>query len=299
MFFIFEGPDGSGKTTLARDLERQGWRYHHEGPPPVPCPSLIEHYAQLLLSVRQPTVFDRLFLGEVIYGPLLRGHDKIGGQVGVDMLNQLVWALGGRTIIFLPGLETSWLNMKSRKGELVKAVEDHAKVYNAYCEYADDENMDYGKYDYKTDFGHSMGPPRLPKGMVGHHSARVVLVGDVANSATLDLPFFAEDGSSGYLRECLRRAGYHPRDYILVNANKIDGTSWKVADMVEEFWHPENRPEIVALGNNAYEAAYDVVNHKLNHPAYQKRFKSTETVKYIEQLSKILERTRTPRRSLA
>ncbi len=299
MFFIFEGPDGSGKTTLAKDLQRQGWHYHHEGPPPTVCPSLIEHYAQLLLNAPERTVFDRLFLGEVIYGPILRGYDRIGGQVGVDMLNQLVWAMGGRTIIFLPGRTTSWNNIKNRKGELITAEERHRQVYDHYAGFAQDDEAGYGTYNYNKSFGYVMGPPRLPKGMVGHHRARVLLVGDVANSKTLDLPFFAEDGSSGFLRECLRRAGYLPQDYILVNANKIDGSSWEVEDVVEEFWHPENRPRIVALGNNAYDAVKNIVDHKLAHPAYQKRFRSSETANYIDELSGILARSRKSSRSLA
>lgn len=70
--FIIEGPDGAGKTTYAQALcEQFGYEYHHEGPPPIGV-NTFTHYLRLL-ERSKPTVFDRLHLGELVYGPLLRG----------------------------------------------------------------------------------------------------------------------------------------------------------------------------------------------------------------------------------
>lgn len=74
--FVIEGPDGAGKTTYAKAMcEQFGYAYHHEGPPP-PGVNIFEHY-RLLLEFSKPTVFDRLHLGELVYGPLLRGTSGI------------------------------------------------------------------------------------------------------------------------------------------------------------------------------------------------------------------------------
>lgn len=74
--FIIEGPDGAGKTTYSRKLcEQFGLAYHHEGPPPADV-DIFKHY-KFLLETKIPTCFDRLHLGEMIYGPLLRGKSGI------------------------------------------------------------------------------------------------------------------------------------------------------------------------------------------------------------------------------
>jgi DNA polymerase III delta prime subunit len=73
--FIVEGPDGAGKTTYATALAAQfGLKVHHEGPPPAD--NIFGHYYQLL-DRQQAMVFDRLHLGELVYGPLLRGKSGI------------------------------------------------------------------------------------------------------------------------------------------------------------------------------------------------------------------------------
>jgi hypothetical protein len=73
--FIIEGPDGAGKTTYAKQLcDMLGMAYHHEGPPPEG--NVFAHYRQLL-EQPTPTVFDRLHLGELVYGPLLRKKSGI------------------------------------------------------------------------------------------------------------------------------------------------------------------------------------------------------------------------------
>jgi hypothetical protein len=69
--------------------------------------------------------------------------------------------------------------------------------------------------------------------------------------------------------------------------------------MVENYWHPEKRPRIVALGNEAMDAVMNIADMKISHPAYQKRFKSSETEKYIHELARIFQRTRVISRSLA
>lgn len=110
---IIEGPDGAGKTTLAHDLcKRYGMAYHHEGPPPNP--GAFEHYRSLL-DWPEPTVFDRLHVGELVYGPLLRG----GSQLTLEQANLL--NRKADLVICLPPWETCLDNTRPRD-EMIKDV---------------------------------------------------------------------------------------------------------------------------------------------------------------------------------
>lgn len=74
MLIIVEGADKTGKTTLCKVIaKRFGYRYHHFGPPKK---RPADEYIDFLLSLKQPTVCDRFHLGELVYGPMLRG--KVG-----------------------------------------------------------------------------------------------------------------------------------------------------------------------------------------------------------------------------
>lgn len=77
MIIIFEGPDGSGKTTLARatvellaqvDLDRPALYMHASAPERHP---LVEYTSPLRPG--RNYVLDRWHLGEMIYGQLYRG----------------------------------------------------------------------------------------------------------------------------------------------------------------------------------------------------------------------------------
>lgn len=71
---ILEGPDGAGKTYTANILvTKYGYSYRHEGPPPQGL-DLLTHFEVLLESYPQPFVLDRSAIGEIVYGPILRGR---------------------------------------------------------------------------------------------------------------------------------------------------------------------------------------------------------------------------------
>lgn len=80
MIVVLEGPDCAGKTTLAEALTAERGTVRANGKPPVGRP-LFEHYAgQVALAAGSPselTVFDRLHVGELIYGPLFRGKSAL------------------------------------------------------------------------------------------------------------------------------------------------------------------------------------------------------------------------------
>lgn len=72
---VIEGPDGTGKTTLANALvERLGFEYDHCGPPEKPA---LQFYMDSINRHDGDTVIDRLHVGSYVYGKAFRGLDDL------------------------------------------------------------------------------------------------------------------------------------------------------------------------------------------------------------------------------
>lgn len=74
--FIIEGVDGAGKSTLAQRFVEAGYelihcryRSHESG--------IVGFYDELLRENRDKVIFDRSFISEAAYGPVLRGASRI------------------------------------------------------------------------------------------------------------------------------------------------------------------------------------------------------------------------------
>ena len=127
---IVEGPDGSGKTTLAQYLSYELYLdYHHEGPTPIDV-SPIDYYSQLLRAATN-TVFDRLALGERVYGPILRGSDRLGHS-GWITFQTLVCEMQALQIMCLPSLNVCFEAWASGREELFTNREQFVRTYDAF-----------------------------------------------------------------------------------------------------------------------------------------------------------------------
>lgn len=72
MLIIIEGPDRTGKTTLAKHLQETFCLdYIHCSKPKTDNPYL--EYLELIDSIKKPTVIDRVYFSEFVYGNLWRG----------------------------------------------------------------------------------------------------------------------------------------------------------------------------------------------------------------------------------
>lgn len=297
---ILEGADGTGKTTLARLLEtKYGFRYHHEGPPPKGV-DLLRYYAHIFYTAckeTQPVVFDRLHVGEAVYGPILRG--SIYGMAEIKLMNRLILAAGANVTWCNVDIGVAYINWKNRlQSELFKDEKLFVQVYEKYVQLFKDPLLDYaGLFNY-TQISAELAAEALdtlvkefvtkalPVGVIGHPNARFLFVGDIANQEVLDLPFFDLGNSSLYINNALEAAGYKENEIALCNARTLDGRVW---DGIEEA--ASRFPCVVALGTQAESVLWRLnlgtALKAIPHPAYWKRFQSSGTGEYVEMLASI------------
>lgn len=292
---ILEGPDGAGKTTLAQKLiKKHGFLYHHEGPPPEGSGSLLHYYAERLLDAKEPTVFDRFHLGEMVYGPLLRGASRISGEEAV-LMNRLIAGTGTVVLGCLPPFGVCLRNNRAKE-EMIKDERVLAEAYKQWLSI-----LHYGAglllvnghiYDYESQEYFLQATEACDDAVIGSPHAKFLFVGEKPNGA-LDLPFFTAERSSQYLNHRLAAAGFAERDCAFTNAHHPDGMSRNLAKAVLGFHRPI---VVVALGKAAEEAVKDQrLKHisrvtsvqQLPHPSFWKRFHATEETKYEAMLQEI------------
>ena len=117
MIIIIEGPDGSGKTTLAGVLSRQtGFPMVHRTQPKSEEEKarMMQEYVATIKAGKN-AIFDRCWYSEMVYGPIMR--DK--SVISYPEMYELEWLLTkrGALIIYCTDRpETLWYRC-SKRGE--------------------------------------------------------------------------------------------------------------------------------------------------------------------------------------
>lgn len=280
---IFEGVDGSGKTTIAKEYaDYINARYVHFHNLPRITTSLNRLYAEAMLPAvlgYQDVVLDRCWLSERPYGIVMRnGEDRVG-VAGQRMLERLAMRCGAVVVCADPGWGAVRGNYITR-GKKVELVEDLTvleEVYNLYLQimtYLPCLDFAYNGSTSATIFNDIKNSrmPCHPLGVAsaGNYAAKIILVGEkFAERHNNDLwyqwPFasFDDHGCSAWLTR-------------LLHQNKIPENQlcWVNADQDLSFLEGNLEDTVIALGNTAHDVLTKLrCNHQfVMHPQAHKRF---------------------------
>lgn len=224
MKLIVEGPDGSGKTTLINNLGLKrlhlkslrggvggttaaGWAGQDEAP---------TAYARRLREEPDGTAFDRFYLSELVYGPLLRGQAAITEDEAV-LVRRVECALGIQTILCLPGWTRTWNNV-TEAGRERPEYQTRSFLLQAWLAWSQMAWQARGKhYNFETDQIPVLAPrPTMPDDrLIGSPTASILIV----TADDLYLPALSmTDLSAATLNRALWYAGLSEESLAFTNA---------------------------------------------------------------------------------
>lgn len=294
MLIIIEGADKTGKTTLAKEISScLGFKYHHFG---VPGPDPASDYAKFLINMKEPTVCDRFFYGEMVYGPLLRGKSVIKPleRMVIERLCRMRNAL-----LIHANTPLALVSERLRvMGDDMITQEQNEKAYEAFNSVLSDSSLPVlsfsSVYDNSAErfiinkldvmaynmLNKAIEAAKVITGVGTVDRPTVVLVGEKLNiNQTWMCVPFDRGPSSEFLNECIIRAGINESELYIVNADTL--TKAEV-----DFLYLNSAVKFVALGSKASIklSEYEVQHVAIPHPQYWKRFHYTRKNEYIKML---------------
>ena len=293
---IFEGPDGSGKTTVARDYAAStGARYEHFGPLFQVTTGVARMYVEAMLPALlgyQDVVWDRSWLSEAPYGNAFRnGQDRLGVE-GRRMLERLAMRCATVVVRCDPGWEAVKTSFETGREEM---LEDTGQLRQVYYDYLHmDTALPVVTYDYRSRTIHPINPaPRtwphpVQAQSAGNLKAKIHLVGEgfadrKNDDAWYQWPFasFSGSGCSRWLTAELQRFGISEADLCWWNSDMVaDLNRLPVAeDMM-----------VISLGGIAHGALseYGISHVEAQHPQYWKRFRAGEVYPLLDLIKEHL-----------
>jgi thymidylate kinase len=290
MITILEGPDGAGKTTLGKDHVFKDHAYVHLGPPTAlgafhDCVDAIAARRR-----RRHVLFDRLHLGERVYGPVFRGRDTLG-PARQRLLDRVLLSRQAVVVLCLPAVERCLESFRARKEtEMLDREDQLREVHAAYRGNHDlYQHLPYVHFNYVDD-----SPARLRDRVeharpaynggpgVGHFApGNVLIVGEQVN-ARARFPFVDDRGCALWLAERLDEKGVSESELYWVNALDPDG-EWTDPDFVDGL---EPR-KIVALGKVAETWCREngLAHTGVIHPQCHKRFFYHQPYPLLQELA--------------
>ena len=151
MLIIIDGPDGSGKTTLAKRLaDITGYEYFHFSYPKTDAEKevMVQKYKDFIKN-HPNAILDRSWYSEIVYGLVVRGKSCVSPEDMKD-LELLTHRYGALIIYCTDKPEVLWQRATKRGEDYITDYE----TFIAICEVFDDilgvqHLIPVVKYDYK------------------------------------------------------------------------------------------------------------------------------------------------------
>lgn len=294
---VLEGPDGGGKTTLAKAIGRVTDAHYLHLTYRWKDRMFQYHTAGLLHALKksrdQLVVIDRLWPSERVYADAFRGGTKwpLMGR----LMDRVLRRFGAAYVFCIPGTEDRWwakylADQDAGKVEMYQKDDRLRQVYQGYRALSGSmlHRQDTWLYDYMLTLpeGQSLdlepwakhtlidGTVRvqrqrqLPAALDvnlpnygGHaYQARFLLVGDKPNYKSRQAlwPFYEHANSSLFLTEALQRVGIGEEDLCWININDARGP-----ELVDQTLLHNPRLVPIVLGEDAKETYLRTVDEGL------------------------------------
>lgn len=296
---IFEGPDGSGKTTAAQAYaELTGAKYVHFPALPKVTYGLARMYVEAMLPALQgyqDVVFDRCWLSELPYGMAFR-HGKLRlSAIQNRMLERLAMRCGAVVVRCLPSWEVVKSNYLDRRHlEMLENEDQLREVYDIYK--AARTGLPSVKYDYTTMHARTVATSLVDSFRAHRHPleaqsagdwrARIILVGESfaerkEHDPWYQWPFasFSNEGCSQWLTGMLETYDIRESDLLWFNADQD-------LSLIKEYYLQHRL--VIALGSEAYKelSTWSIQARQVPHPQYWKRFESVKPYPLLDLITK-------------
>ena len=289
--YIFEGIDGSGKTTAAKAFATMiNARYVHFSAMPKVENGLARMYVEAMLPALlgyQSVVFDRSWLSEGPYGSVFRnGSDRIG-VAQRRILERIAMRCGAVVIYCDPGFENVKRSfVERRKFELLNSTVQLEYVYGLYSVLITD--LPSVNFDYTVDSIRNLQIPdyrshNLLYSTVGNIDATYLIVGDGSTTHKDDQPFYqlpftslCKHDNNVWLTEQLAQSGISEIELM-----------WTDIDVsLSHLYYVElnSKPKVIALGRSISDRLVrENVPHKiLLEPYFSRPYSNPELRKKFD-----------------
>ena len=300
---VLEGPDLAGKTTVARwlqaELTQRGVISTYIKRGPIRDDPMTEYLRPLdalandpRFNVSHTLILDRWHVGELIYGPLLRGRSELTAQQAnyIEMVLQTLGCAFIHVTTDVSILEDRW----DIRGDSLIKREWLRRISDEYWRYT----ASRPHWENRVAGSEMSLPPSQPSPFlgtkrggwyVGPPKPAVLLLGDERNDHTFVWPFVPQRATSGHwLMGALQASKVNHMQVGIVNACEL------LEIDLYTLWSELGEPPVVTLGRNAerawrrLDAAVPAAAMYLHHPQHQRRFYFQSFAEYGEQIKKVM-----------
>lgn len=294
---LLEGVDGVGKTTFAQRLRGAFPQPHqvevrHCGPLDR---DPLDAYEQPLLSYRpgkpRHVIYDRHYLGELVYGPHFRGHSRIDEAVRLHI--ELFLMSRGALLIYLQQDDEVLQRRTQERGDKMVDADDISVLRRRYEETRFWDSIhtavvtDPDGDDTRNALDCAQSLERVAVRLnpfttyVGPTRPGVLLLGERTHHGEVAPALQPRGSTSGrYLLRHLEPYVGMPAEFQIAIANATQ-------EDVRRLWLTLGRPSVVALGRVAAQVAteHEVPHGAVPHPQYVRRFHHAEGDAYARAIA--------------